>query len=153
MATYPYSPLNLPHEIRVLTVQPGKFADDLVCGLSHIKLDSPDEPYEALSYCWSKGVDLDDIDPDTEIPWAVHGKDDNGELITKSGRLPWKDLVDHPYLGEQYIRMGGRMPDASIICDGVPVTVGGELFRALRRFREEEGPPLRIWVDALCINQ
>ncbi|KAF5520640.1 Heterokaryon incompatibility protein 6, OR allele [Colletotrichum aenigma] len=154
MATYPYRKLNLPHETRVLTFQPGKFTDDITCSLSHIKIASPDEPYEALSYCWSKGIDRDPgIGPDDELPWAVYGKDEDEQLIEKGGTLKFKDLVDHPYMGETYIRLGGKMPDAPIICDGVTVVVGGELFRALRRLREEDGVPLRIWVDALCINQ
>ncbi|KAF6816925.1 ankyrin and het domain protein [Colletotrichum sojae] len=157
MESYPYRSLNLPSETRVLTVQPGKFEDEIQCSLSHIAIAAPEEPYEALSYCWSKGVDRDPADngigPDTEIPWAVYGRDDNGEEFSKSGTSPWKDLVDHPYYHESYIRLGGKMPDAPITCDGVRLVVGGELFRALRRLRPEEGPPLRIWVDALCINQ
>uniref|UniRef100_L2FRR3 Ankyrin and het domain-containing protein n=1 Tax=Colletotrichum fructicola (strain Nara gc5) TaxID=1213859 RepID=L2FRR3_COLFN len=154
MAAYHYRKLNLPHETRVLTVQPGKFTEDIICSLSHINIASPDEPYEALSYCWSKGIDRDPgIDSDDELPWAVYGKDEDQQLVEKGGTLKFKDLVDHPYMGETYIRLGGKMPDAPIICDGVTLVVGGELFRALRRLREEDGAPLRIWVDALCINQ
>ncbi|OLN97368.1 Heterokaryon incompatibility protein 6, OR allele 1 [Colletotrichum chlorophyti] len=153
MSKYPYRPLNLPHETRILTVHPGHFSDAVVCSLSHLTIDSPERPYEALSYCWSKGVDRDPgIDPETEIPWAVYGKDDDGSTIFKSGSTKWKDLVDHPYQGQQYVRMGGKMPDAPIICDNIEVIVGGELFRALRRMRKED-TALRIWVDALCINQ
>jgi len=39
-----------------------------------------------------------------------------------------------------------------ILCDGVELVIGGELHCALRRLRCEEDN-LRIWVDALCINQ
>ncbi|KAF9872365.1 hypothetical protein CkaCkLH20_10192 [Colletotrichum karsti] len=154
MATYPYRPLNLPHETRVLIVQPGNFEDDLICSLSHLNLASPAEPYDALSYCWSKSVDRDaSTDPDTEIPWSVYGRDENDQLVDKGGRKLWKDLVDDPYFYESYIRMGGKMPDAPITCNGVTMVVGGELYRALRRLRPKDGPPLRIWVDAVCINQ
>ncbi|KAL2875866.1 hypothetical protein SGCOL_008861 [Colletotrichum sp. CLE4] len=155
MATYPYRPLNLPNETRILTVQPGNFDDKVICGISHLNLLSPDAPYEALSYCWSKSIDaVKEIDPESDIPWAVYGTDDDGNIVSESGTSKWKDLCDHPYHGEQYIRGGGRMPDAPITCDGVEIIVGGELFRALRRMRSEErGEPLRIWVDALCINQ
>ncbi|GKT45191.1 heterokaryon incompatibility protein 6, OR allele [Colletotrichum spaethianum] len=153
MAPYPYRPLNLPNETRILTIHPGKFADDIRCSISHLSIASPEEPYEALSYCWSKGVDRNPgVDPEEEIPWAVHGRDGNGNTVSESGKSKWKDLVDHPYQGETYIRMGGKMPDAPLVCDGVEVTVGGELFRALRRIRKED-EALRIWVDALCINQ
>lgn len=44
------------------------------------------------------------------------------------------------------------MPDGKIACDSVEVPVGGELFRALKHLREKD-VPLRIWIDALCINQ
>ncbi|KZL87424.1 ankyrin and het domain-containing protein [Colletotrichum incanum] len=153
MASYPYQPLNLPHQTRILTVNPGKFADDLSCSISNLSIDSPEEPYEALSYCWSKGVDRDPgIDPEEEIPWAVYGRDESGNTVSESGKSKWKDLVDHPYQGEHYIRMGGKMPDAPLICDGVEMIVGGELFRALRRIRKED-KAVRIWVDAICINQ
>ncbi|KAI0136500.1 heterokaryon incompatibility protein-domain-containing protein [Xylariales sp. AK1849] len=40
----------------------------------------------------------------------------------------------------------------TILCDGVEVSVGGELHAALRRLREPD-EALKIWVDALCINQ
>ncbi|KAF4778821.1 hypothetical protein HER10_EVM0010933 [Colletotrichum scovillei] len=155
MSTYPYRPLSLPNETRILTVQPGNLDDKIICSISHLNLDSPDEPYEALSYCWSKSIDaVKEIDPDTDIPWAIHGLDDYGNTISESGTSKWKDLCDHPYYGEQYIRLGGRMPDHPIECDGVEIVVGGELFRALRRMRSKDGgEPLRIWVDALCINQ
>ncbi|GJC78263.1 hypothetical protein ColLi_01101 [Colletotrichum liriopes] len=153
MASYPYRPLNLPHETRILTVNPGKFADEFQCSISHLSINSPEEAYEALSYCWSKGVDRDPgIDPEEDIPWAVHGRDENGNTVSESGKSKWKDLVDHPYQGEHYIRMGGKMPDAPLVCDGVEMIVGGELFRALRRIRKED-KAVRIWVDALCINQ
>lgn len=154
MESYPYRPINLPHETRVLTVQPGKLDDDMICGLSHVNITSSGEPYEALSYCWSKSVERDILsNPDTEIPFAVYGKDENGEIVSRAGNMPVKDMLDDPHLKEHYIRLGGKMPDAPIKCDGVTMIVGGELFRALRRLRPLYGPPLRIWVDALCINQ
>jgi hypothetical protein len=39
-----------------------------------------------------------------------------------------------------------------IICDGQKVTVGSELYDALRRLRRPDRERL-IWIDALCINQ
>jgi hypothetical protein len=64
MALYPYRPLNLPYETRILTVLPGKWDDELTFNLSHLQIE-PGEPYEALSYCWSKSIvharDLDDV--------------------------------------------------------------------------------------------
>jgi hypothetical protein len=38
------------------------------------------------------------------------------------------------------------------MCDGVEMSVAGELYSALKRLRKTD-VELRIWVDALCINQ
>lgn len=150
---YPYRPLNLPTETRVLTVSPGKFGDPLICSLSHTSIASPDEPYEALSYCWSQSVmDKEKIDPDLIVQVAAYGKEDDGTLVSEGGEIAFKDMLDHPYYGANYIRMGGALPDALILIDDEPITVGGELYRALRHLRNDD-EPRRIWVDALCINQ
>jgi hypothetical protein len=55
---------------------------------------------------------------------------------------------------EPYCRHGGAREDGQITCDGVEMSIGWELYSALKQLREvdEEGE-LRIWVDALCINQ
>jgi hypothetical protein len=152
--SYPYKPLNLPHETRILTVAPGKYDDELVCSLSHISIQATsDEPYDALSYCWSKSVSHDNkIDESTVIQCGAYGKEDDGTEVKDGSNLKFKDLLDHPYYGSFYIRMGGKIPDETIKCDGVDVTVSGELIKALRQLREDE-TELRIWVDALCINQ
>jgi hypothetical protein len=51
-----------------------------------------------------------------------------------------------------YIEYGGPLPDGKIVCDGVEMPVGGELFRAIKHLRDKD-EFLRIWIDALCINQ
>ncbi|TQN70829.1 hypothetical protein CSHISOI_04636 [Colletotrichum shisoi] len=66
---YPYKPLNLPHETCILTVHPGKFADEVRCSITHLALASPQEPYEALGYCWSK-----------EAQWHFHNTADTSSL-------------------------------------------------------------------------
>lgn len=173
---YPYRTLSLPTETRILTITPGTFDDELICSLSHMPLPIPkptnndaddfteeeysptrfDElPYEALSYCWSRSIltkDGRETDPETQVMTYLYGRDEDGNLVDKTAHVPFKDLLDDPYQGRNYIRRGGRLPDGVIVCDGVRMVVGGELNRALCRLRYEEDS-LRIWVDALCINQ
>jgi hypothetical protein len=153
MAGYPYRPLNLPSESRILIISPGKYEDDLVCSLSHIFYASTDEPYDALSYCWSKSIGSGhNVDEDLGITCAAYGIDEDGNEVQDAVSVPFKDLLDHPYYGSAYIRFGGVLPAGSILCDGVSVPVGGELLRALKRLRSEDDS-LRMWVDALCIDQ
>jgi hypothetical protein len=154
-ADYPYKRLNLPTETRVLIVSPGRFDDPLIGSLSHTSIASPDEPYEALSYCWNSSVNTKHkVDPDTLIPFSLYGHDDDGNLFDEGGSIAFKDMVDDPriHLRAFYIRLGGKVPDGLMLLDDEPVTIGGELYRALRHLRDEKSP-LRIWVDALCINQ
>jgi hypothetical protein len=149
MALYPYRPLNLPHETRILTVLQGKGDDELICQLSHLNIESG-ESYDALSYCWSKSVaharNLDEV---VSLYNAVSPDVEDSEK--KPRLVQVRDL-----LGDNweflYVKYGGALPDGKIVCDGVEMTVGGELFRALRHLREPT-EPLRLWIDALCINQ
>jgi hypothetical protein len=146
---YPYQPLDLPHETRILTLLPSNDdSSDVTCTLTHARLDSP-EPYSALSYCWSKSVA-----GEPSLTYPVHMREADGTVReTTAGTLR-----DHPGFGWIYFKHGGLLPaDRSIIIDGVAVPVGGELHRALvvlgKRLVDAEKKPLRIWVDALCINQ
>lgn len=154
MTPYAYQPLTRPHETRVLIIQPGSGKEELVCNLSHIEVGSG-EPYEALSYCWSKSVahqlDLDEV---------ISLQDDDPGKEPRVTAV--RDLLDDPEAGYIYIKYGGPIPDGKIVCDGVEIPVGGELLRALTHMREAhlhyphvpgDRSPLRIWVDAICINQ
>ncbi|KAI1294366.1 hypothetical protein F5Y03DRAFT_373219 [Xylaria venustula] len=146
MATYPYKLLNLPHETRLLTILPGEGSDPVVCQLSHLDLTSY-EPFEALSYCWKKSIvhplDLDAKVLTTEDP---PGSPEEPALLCA------RDLLGVDLMEYIYIRFGGALPDGTISCDGHDMSVGGELLRALQCVRDAK-EPLRIWVDALCINQ
>ncbi|KAK0701573.1 heterokaryon incompatibility protein-domain-containing protein [Lasiosphaeria miniovina] len=150
---YRYQVLSLPAETRILTIAPGKFNDALVCSLTHIHIASPGEPYDALSYCWSGSVVVDkQPDPEQVLLCAVYGRDEDGNLVNESYELACKDMLDHRHYASSYIRLGFKLPDGPIFIDGVEVVISGELRRALQRLRSEE-EPLRLWVDALCINQ
>ncbi|KAF2730281.1 hypothetical protein EJ04DRAFT_473998 [Polyplosphaeria fusca] len=147
MASYPYHPLELPHETRILIVHPAElFNDSLICSLAHIHIES-EEPYSALSYCWSKSI-AHPLPLDTQIN-LTPSKNSQDE---KPRHAVVGDLLDDPDRDYLFIKFGGALPDGQIICDGVKFTVGGELNRALRHMREETDP-IRIWVDAICINQ
>src|ERR1700712_3541755 len=57
-SSMPLSPSNT--EIRLLSIKPGTFSDDIECTLQHADL-SFKPVYEALSYCWGKSKDLHHI--------------------------------------------------------------------------------------------
>ncbi|KAK4149663.1 heterokaryon incompatibility protein 6, OR allele [Chaetomidium leptoderma] len=149
-----YKPIQLPLETRVLTLSPGEHDDPLIGSLSTLAILSPSEPYEALSYCWNSSVVVisKKYDPDFKISAALYGTDENGNRVESSEKIAFKDMLNHPHYESFYIRMGGQLPDGVLLLDTTPVIIGGELDRALRRLRDTECS-LRIWVDALCINQ
>jgi hypothetical protein len=147
MASYPYQPLKLPHETRILTLNPGKHEEDLRCSLSHMDIEAAG-PYDCLSYCWSKSVAREpDMDSRVMVAPDPESEDEEPRLVRVG------DLLGDPRFEFVYIRKGGVLPDAQVYCDSVEVTIGGELFRALKRVRTDITEPLKIWVDALCINQ
>ena len=151
--TYQYQPLNLPAETRILILCPGQFDDPLTGTLANTSICCPDEPYEALSYCWGQSIVSDHTPaPDTMITSTLVGTMEDGAKVDTAEHMAFKDTLDHPYFGYNYIRAGGPLPGGVILLDGAPLTIGGELNRALRRLRDEE-KPLRTWVDALCIDQ
>jgi hypothetical protein len=157
---YPYKPLSLPEETRILTVLPGSLDDPLVCTLTHIPIADASAPYVALSYCWNSSLSTAPPEDKFEIPATAFGnvsaEDESSwqDIFYFQGRMMTSHLNRHDSL---YYSVGWPLPPATILCDGVEVTVGGELLAALRRLRDhrggEAGEGLRIWVDALCINQ
>lgn len=147
MAPYPYDALNLPHETRILHIEPGGYDDEIVCSLLHMSLDKDTQPYEALSYCWGKSVNFEVDPPDDAMVSYAYGPGED-----EQGSIPFRDMLDHKELHRMYINFGGKLPPGTILCDGVKVEVGGELHRAMRRIRSQD-KTLRIWIDALCIDQ
>lgn len=148
-ATPLYHPLNLPDETRILTVSPGSYDAPLICTLSPMSLSKSNIPYEALSYCWSRSTRTNPPDPTAEVQCAVY---DPIGAKTESRTLHFQDLIHNPLYENLYYQSGGSRAPGSITCNGVDMTVGGELYSALRRLRKED-EDLRIWVDAICINQ
>ncbi|KAH8801411.1 heterokaryon incompatibility protein-domain-containing protein [Xylogone sp. PMI_703] len=147
MASYPYRELR-HNETRILTISPGQFEDPINCCMSHMSLYSEREQYEALSYCWSTSVIVDKVPDKSEIvTFSVFG-----DGLDESGDVEFQDTLDHPYLHSHYIRCGGTLPPGIIVCDGMELTISGELHRAIKRLRSGD-KLLRIWIDAICINQ
>lgn len=144
-----YHPLNLPDETRILLVSPGNYQAPIVCKLSTVSLSQNTIPYEALSYCWSRSTTNTPPDPTTEVQCAVY--DPTGEK-TETRTVHFQDLIHNPLYENLYYQSGGSRLPGTIRCDGVEMTIGGELYSALRRLRKED-EELRIWVDAICINQ
>ena len=154
-----YEPLDLPHETRILTILPGKGDEKIVCKLSNTNFTSC-EAYEALSYCWGRSV-AHDLDPNTRVlvndmPHLFPDLHFEPAIIQKFLDIHMQPMAVKDLLGTKlehiYIRFGGSLPTGKIVCNDSELTVGGELFRALRYIRAEE-TALRIWIDAICINQ
>lgn len=157
MAPYPYKPVAVANEIRILTLQPGEYTDVITCSISHIAFpnlengsstDDDINSYEALTYCANKSVNVDIIPDSSAVgAFAILGAD-----VKESGEIRVADMLDDPNLHSIYIRMGLPLPSGYIVCDGVGMEIGGELHRALKRIRCTD-KALRLWIDAICINQ
>lgn len=80
------------------------------------------------------------------VGYAYGSEDD------ESGQILFSDMLNHPKLHRLCVILGGRLPPGNIVCDGLSVEIGGELHRVMRRIRSQD-EVLRIWVDALCIEQ
>ena len=90
MAGIPYSYTALekePHQIRILTLLPGTWEDDIDCRLHEAFLaDNP--AYEALSYAWGDPNDKKEIRLDGHIVKVTS----NLELALRYLRLPFEEL-------------------------------------------------------------
>ena len=51
-----------------------------------------------------------------------------------------------------YHGAGGYYRPGIMICDVIEITIGGELYMALKRLRFADSKRV-LWVDAVCINQ
>ncbi|KAF4625441.1 hypothetical protein G7Y89_g12730 [Cudoniella acicularis] len=144
MSGYNYHILN-SDEIRLVRLDPGHYKDKLVCKIIHTSLKSHTIEYEALSYVWENSSD----------PWTAEYNWAPPEgLFVFYPPPPDDDTKD----GEKYgVDLGeGRIiptrPQGQIECDGQEITIGSELYDALRRLRLPDRER-QIWIDAICINQ
>jgi hypothetical protein len=122
------NPISLPNETRVLEIAPGKYEEELKCSIVTLKMkESHDHPYDALSYCWASSH----IGNPPTFPEYDNSTDESTRVEND--------------------RKDSGTPNV-ISCDGIVVKIGSELYKALKRMRQEDNV-LRIWVDALCIDQ
>ncbi|KAF2261551.1 hypothetical protein CC78DRAFT_546547 [Lojkania enalia] len=140
MATYPYKPLKLPHETRVLNLLPGSYDDPLSCRIEHLQYSSKTQsPYEALSYCWRSSHAEGRPVPVTVFDFPGDNQSDRGHTVEIPGLYE-----RHP---DWYTGTPGKVK-----CDGTIIEIGSELHAALKRLRKPDSH-LSIWIDALCIDQ
>ena len=126
MAPYEYSALNeSASEIRLMTLLPGRFEDDVIITLETVILTKENTPqYEALSYVW--------------------GSKENPMDITVKARKP-KRPKSFSLLG----RSRRRRLEA---CSPGTISVTQNLAIALPYLRKEDKPRV-FWIDAICVNQ
>ena len=126
MAPYEYSALDeSASEIRLMTLLPGLFEDDISITIETVVLTKEHIPqYEALSYVWGSAENPIDI-------------------IVKDGELA------HPETFSLLDRSTQRRLEAYI--QGT-ISVTQNLAIALPYLRKEDKPRV-FWIDAICVNQ
>ena len=145
MSNYIYHSLQNTDETRLLRLEPAaKYNDELIGSLIHISLTYKTPKYEALSYVWNNSSEswtseYNWTPPQTAFAIYPPTADESESVPSVFGAAK----PGHTYPGGD----AGEMT-----CDGQKVTVGSELYDALRRLRLPSRARL-IWIDALCINQ
>jgi hypothetical protein len=128
--SYRYSPLK-EHEIRLIELAPGEGDSEIICRMLYRSLDNVAQKYYALSYHW--GIDV----PTNRITI----RDDRLEARVV---LPNKNTL---------AAVVSQLPTAgNSNRNDRWFSVRDNLFGALRTLRKKD-KPMRLWVDAICINQ
>ncbi|KAK4108829.1 hypothetical protein N656DRAFT_783790 [Canariomyces notabilis] len=128
--SYTYTALPPGNHFRLLTVLPGAPNTKLKCTLTIHALDSPDTPpYKALSYCWN------------------NPKFDS--LVINNKPIPHDDPLRTDYTVCHALWCVG---DSDTGESQRRILISTSLRDALRKLRSRT-EPVRLWVDALCINQ
>lgn len=132
-------------EIRIVEILPGRWDDTVSCRLEHVQLRGVNDPrYAALSYAWGHPTDTVDI----ILNGIVHPV--TRSLFTALRRLRHSDI--------EFCLEDGASEQSHGPSDGALVD-GSNIFGAAQD-RTSHSPSLqlklsrlRLWVDALCINQ
>ena len=126
MAPYKYSALNeSASEIRLMTLLPGRFEDDIFITMETVILTKKYIPhYEALSYVW--------------------GSKENPVDISVKARKT-KRSKSYPMLGRRRRRRHKA-------CSHGTLSVTQNLATALPYLRKQDTPRV-FWIDAICVNQ
>lgn len=166
VSSYPYRSLHFPDETRVLVIEPGQFTDPLTGKLHHVSV-SPEssDSFDALSYCWTCSTETPPPEDKFEISPTATYDVQNAPNLPKGApmegtpheticELLGRMLTIHCARYESLFYKYGMwpLPEDVLVLDGVEVNIGGELAAVLRRLRSTN-EEIRIWVDAVCINQ
>jgi len=167
---YPQLPIGVD-AIRILTVEPGDFLDDLKCTLTPVAFGSRPK-YVALSYTWGSSypnpgpLPLDNT-PGLVSPPPRHWRSEGGVSDRPFSRshsrepstgehqaVPLSPKRLTSFLPRQRtvsMQSAPSKPDALAV-NNHPFEVGHNLHLALRHLRSLTHP-VSIWADAICINQ
>jgi hypothetical protein len=157
-----YTALPSPKYIRVLIIRPGKSGDKLELDLMQVPFEHPYtnlHPYEALSYEWDAGpavfpVILRDY---TKRQLAERYPENENEsrsrtywkrtlfAVCREGRKMQKDARG------EYIKVNGELVEGKDRF-GTITLIQENLRNALEHIRDKKDP-VRLWADAICINQ
>jgi len=123
---FSYSDLQ-PGHIRIIVIRRGKLEDPLQCDLYSVPLHGPKQPYyDALSYEWGDSPPVHKIKlRDFTIDFKSKSQDKNDSKLLRALVLR--------FVGANFF-------------------VRENLFQALRHLRQEH-IDIRLWNDAICINQ
>ncbi|KAK0510554.1 hypothetical protein JMJ35_006986 [Cladonia borealis] len=126
MAPYEYSALDeSASEIRLMTLLPGRFKDDIFITMETVVLTKEHVPqYEALSYVWGS----------TEYP----------TVISVEAREPKRS--------KSFSLFGRSRRRRLEACSHGTISVTQNLAIALPHLRKEDKPRV-FWIDAICVNQ
>ncbi|KAI1144063.1 heterokaryon incompatibility protein-domain-containing protein [Hypoxylon sp. FL0543] len=142
MGNFPYPPLPLGEDaIRILTVEPGDFDDQIICTLACVAFKAKPK-YVALSYTWENPYPDRATLPDTGLPCQ------EGESATPRGQTLYG--IEEPTPEDS--AMDAIYGPGIITVNSHQFPVKPNLFLALRHLRSSTCP-LALWVDAICINQ
>lgn len=142
--SFEHKPIGGPTCIRILLVAPGEPDDDIYCWTISSDLDadhslfpSNPEPVESLT---TAKLEVDGVEKTFEWPNDVYS--DNSNSVT------------HPF--QRYIALsyvwGSREDLQTIFVDSQSFMVTKNLDAALRNLRRTNRG-LKVWIDAICINQ
>lgn len=144
MSTYNYQHLQSSSETRLLQLEPAaRYHDTLIGSIIHTSLYSDTHTYEALSYVWDSSSNA----WTSTYNWSPPGIK---FAFYPLSRNDFEEIPESSYDDSEQL-VANKSP-GEIICDGQAVTIGAELFDALRRLRLRDRQRT-IWIDAICINQ
>lgn len=138
-------------EIRLLTLLPESesLLKDLVCcTIDHFSLNDVSSHYKAYCETYEDSISPKNL-YDGWNQYAESIAEDPGKSKTEPNRFTWGDFSALSYT------WGGPSNMKSILLNGMKVSVGANLEAALRVLRDqpEFQNGLKLWADALCINQ